>query len=207
MRFLGEDPVAPSLEQPLSLNPFVYGLNNPVMYVDYDGRENKEAAKFALENMANYKYGNTYGGKAIPVSYVKDNKITKLVCNQFVSLAYRGANETDFPWYSYSDTRGNWINFMQSWFKDNGKYLTGENMKTENLEIGDAIFTGKNGKIGHVAIISDIKSNGSFSVQGAHNKGTGVLQERGNNKYYKSISIFEKWFRQDLIGIGQQEKK
>ena len=25
------------------------------MYVDYDGRENKEAAKFALENMANYK--------------------------------------------------------------------------------------------------------------------------------------------------------
>ena len=39
MRFLGEDPVAPSLEQPLSLNPFVYGLNNPVKYVDYDGRD------------------------------------------------------------------------------------------------------------------------------------------------------------------------
>ena len=155
--------------------------------------------------MANYKYGNKYGGKAIPVSYVKDNKITKLVCNQFVSLAYQGAGE-EFPWYSYNKKNG-WVNSMQSWFKDNGQYLTKDNVKTENLEIGDVIFTSRNGKIGHVAIVSDIKPDGKFLVQGAHNSGTGVLKERGKDKYFKSITLFENWFGQNVIGIGQQKNK
>ena len=38
MRFVGRDPVAPDLEQPLSLNEYQYCLNNPLIHVDKEGK-------------------------------------------------------------------------------------------------------------------------------------------------------------------------
>ena len=62
MRFLGEDPVAPSLEQPLSLNPFVYGLNNPLRWVDPDGLLPVE------ETIMNSKSSSSYGQRKDPIT-------------------------------------------------------------------------------------------------------------------------------------------
>lgn len=48
-RFISCDPVGPQLENPQSLNPYTYCLNNPLKYVDPTGEYNKEAIKAGLQ--------------------------------------------------------------------------------------------------------------------------------------------------------------
>ena len=46
-RFIGHDMVAPDLNNPLTLNPFLYCLNNPGRWVDPDGKNFEEIFKLA----------------------------------------------------------------------------------------------------------------------------------------------------------------
>ena len=87
MRFVGRDPAKADLEQPLSLNEYQYCLNNPLRFVDPDGRLYTKAEEQAsLMNKTITKYGiYTPTSKGV-ISDYNAGKINQLVCNQYVGL-------------------------------------------------------------------------------------------------------------------------
>jgi RHS repeat-associated protein len=218
--FLGRDRVHLE-DNPMNyfgINPYLFANNNPVTNSDPDGNKNKKAVTYANDNLMGKKYGST-----TMLSFPTDARaVQEMVCNEFVSTAYVGSGAKDFPYYQYTaesgdkygsargSKYGDWQGSMQAWFKDHGNYYSGDQIGNVKLAQGDVLFMGKGNDISHVAMIHDVKKDGSFSVSGAHSKGTGVLQENGQDKYFTSQENFITWFTQggnddkEILGIGQK---
>ncbi|NDC83793.1 hypothetical protein EB093_09075 [bacterium] len=180
----------------------MFCLNNPVRFVDPDGRENKEAAEWARLNLS--------GSKTLPYDKgwieTRSNiggdfsKRTKLECKDLVYFAYSiGGKETDMLRNAFT---------MKQWFQNHGTYIPRDKLSAKNLEVGDVFFMGKENTLSHVAMVSDINADGDFSVQGAHKStGTDILRDRdGSIHYFKSIKELDNWLGKTTFGIGQQKK-
>ena len=156
MRFVGRDPVAPSLEQPLSLNPFVYGLNNPVKYVDYDG------LLPADQLMANTRITSITGQRFHPIA-------NKLIGHKGIDLVGDGAVHAAaagivnrLPRYQISSDGTGWGNYLELKHKiSNGEeYITryAHLKELPKFKAGDTVFEGQ--------IIGKMGATGG--VHGAH---------------------------------------
>ena len=208
-RFIGHDLVEPDLAHPLTLNPFLFCLNNPVRWVDLDGRLFTAAEKQAqLVNVQITKYGVYHQSSNGIVSDYQNGNVKHLVCNQYIALTYKLAGESSIPY------DGN-VNNLKNWFAsgDPAKrvYLSGSNVSMQNLEKGDALFMSWGGsKIPtHVEMIKDVfKVDGivkGFKLEGAKSTVSGVGERSRPFISLEDYSIY--MGNITIFGIGQMQDK
>ncbi|MBE0433845.1 RHS repeat-associated core domain-containing protein [candidate division WOR-3 bacterium] len=193
-RFITPDPImgtgSLNLREPISLNFY------PLRYIDPHGKEEKEARDFGRTNLLKIIYGNDY------------NTFTNVVCDRFVSYAYRGAGHSDFPMSGekYQGKWSNWFANMQNWFQQPGReFIALGDIGKYTPEEGDVIFFQQLSNDGkpipgkyHVIMISEAKSE-MVRIMGA--RGKGMASGETGLKSFTNITA-NNWYG-EFIGIGR----
>lgn len=171
-----------------------------------------KAADWAINNLSGSKtmqYDDGWIEATKP--YAEDfSKRHVLECKDFVYFSYKlGTNNATFPRNAKA---------MEAWFMKNGTYLTGTSLQTTSVQKGDVLFLNLNGKLAHLALVSDVRSDGTFSIQGAQGStGTDIIREKdfmknGVESPYYFSSINQYWINymgnnksdgRDFAGIGR----
>ena len=183
--FTSRDPL---FEKYFWMTPYAYCANNPVKYVDPDGRKNLPALLFAKNNMiGNVKsvpegditYGSWYGYN---YNFYKDipqyNRLTTTVpeyasCFEAVWHAYMNSGEEikSYLQTGFSDKNNSFLGRYNaiSWFKEGNNLPLNENglsrsFETDimNGEVGDIVFM-----TGHAAMLAsppEVLENGNAKL-------------------------------------------
>lgn len=167
-RFLTIDPKASKYP---NWSPYVYAFNNPLMFVDPDGKENKYALSWAQNNMANKNipfgiwYGSTQGGWRFQSNVVP----TQTVCYESCFMAYMNSS-TNIREYlkesGFSTKSGGFLGRAKgmNWFKSGGTERSYVADITKG-EVGDITFMGEMTPMGgHAVLLKSIVVNEDGSI-------------------------------------------
>jgi len=172
-RWLSPDPLAYKYA---SISPYVYCENNPIIYIDPDGRENKYALAWAKQNMANKgvksDYSNPwYGGSDNRWTFTNDEKPTRSVCYESCWTAYMnsGGNitpllkETGFSTPSGGFKGRSTETGGMNWFKAGDGSDRSFVTDIAKGELGDIAFMGESGNMqGHAVLLSGLPASSSY---------------------------------------------
>ena len=172
-RFLRVDPLAskyPSISGYAAMN------NNPIFFVDPDGRENLPALQWARKNMSNKgitsNYGNPwFGGSDNRWTYKSGSVPTRAVCYESCFMSYMNSGdpivshlkETGFSnkynAFKGRSTETGGINWFKSGDGTDRSFVT----DISKGELGDMVFMGEVGDMeGHAVLLNESPTLGSY---------------------------------------------
>ena len=176
-RWLSPDPLAAKYPQ---LSPYVYANNNPIFYVDPDGRENIPALIWAAKNMANAGIGNAgyldsyFAGSSNRWTYTIGAVPDKAVCYESCFMAYMNSGESVLPTLRTGFTNKNNAFFGRStttggmnWFKGGDDSDRSFVKDISKGELGDIVFMGEpKDMLGHAVLLAGDITLGSIEIDG-----------------------------------------
>ena len=172
-RWYSVDPLASKYP---SISGYAAFNNNPILYVDPDGRENIPALIWAAKNMANkgIPFGTWYGGNG-GWTFKKDKVPTETVCYESCWTSYMNgadANTMQTLKTGFSSKRGGFKGRSHdtggmNWFKEgDGKdrqFVT----DISKGELGDIVFMGEVGDMsGHAVLLASDITTGTTTIDG-----------------------------------------
>ena len=187
--------VDPLLDNYPSSSPYVYCANNPVKFVDPDGRENIPALNWARANMANkgIPYGSWFGTKQPGGWGYKQGTVpSQVVCYDACFIAYMNSTdrvvdylkETGFATKS-GGFRGRLNEFGGiSWFKNGNGTDRSFIPDISKGELGDIVFMGAElPNQGHAALLNGLPVPGSYTDDNGINVETMTLNVLSTGSY------------------------
>lgn len=175
-RWLSVDPLAAKYPQN---SPYVYCSNNPIIFVDPDGRENIPALIWAAKNMANKGISSNYGN---PYFAGNDNRWTyktgtvpdRTVCYESCFMAYMntGGDAVSTLQTGFTNKHNAFVgrstpNGGMNWFKNGDG--TDRQFVTDisKGEMGDIVFMGDVGDMeGHAVLLAGGITMGTTEIDG-----------------------------------------
>ncbi len=175
-RFLSVDPLVGKYP---GISPYVAFNNNPIFYVDPDGRENIPALIWALQNMVNEDIPSTYSN---PYFAGSDNRWVydigtvpdRAVCYESCFIAYMNSGKDVLPTLRTGFTNSNnafkgrstktgGMNWFKSGDGTNRQFVT----DISKGELGDIAFMGEVGDMeGHAVLLASEITKGTIEVDG-----------------------------------------
>jgi len=221
-RWLSPDPLAVKYPE---MSPYHFVKNDPIIYIDPDGRENKYALAWARESLANKgkPFDVWYGSKEGGWTFNPDKVPNYTVCYEACWTAYMQSggqiteylNQSGFSSKS-SGFKGRVLGI--EWFKAG----TGENRSfvsdISNGELGDIVFMGENrADLGHSVLLAELPEAGSYENEEGKIIETMTLEtlstasDSDSGNYGERTFTFEKqdgkWIEQgtgyEFKGFGQ----
>lgn len=175
-RWLSPDPLAAKYPQ---VSPYVYVSNNPIFYIDPDGRENIPALLWAAKNMANKgitsDYSNSWFGPTDNRwTYKVGDVPTRAVCYESCFMAYMNSGESVLPTLrtGFTNKYNAFIgrstpNGGMNWFK-NGDGTDRQFVSDMSKgELGDVVFMGDVRDMeGHAVLLAGGITMGTTEIDG-----------------------------------------
>jgi RHS repeat-associated protein len=174
--WLSTDPLQ---EKYPNISTYAYCSNNPVMFVDPDGRENISALLWAATNMANKgissSYSNPYfGGSDNRWKYTIGTVPDRTVCYESCFMAYLNSGDDVLPTLRTGFTNKNNSFFGRStpnggmnWFKAGDGTDRQFVSDITKGELGDVVFMGENGEMaGHAVLLASEIATGTTKING-----------------------------------------
>ncbi len=172
-RWMNLDPLS---EKYYTTTPYAYALNNPLFYVDPDGRENIPALIWAARKMANkgIPFSTWYGDKG-GWTFNKGKVPSETVCYESCWMAYmNGANDDTMKTLKTGfSTKGGGFKGRShdtggmNWFKEGDGSDRQFVKDISKGELGDIVFMGEVGDMaGHATLLASEITHGTTTVNG-----------------------------------------
>lgn len=170
-RWLSPDPLAVKYPE---MSPYHFVKNNPIIYIDPDGRENKYALAWARQNMSNQKkpfktwYGSDEGGWVYNPGKIPNYT----VCYEACWTAYMSSmgnitpylKETGFATKSGGFKGRSTPTGGMNWFKQGDGTDRSFVTDISKGELGDIAFMGEVGDMqGHAVLLAELPKMGSIT--------------------------------------------
>ena len=175
-RWMSMDPLAHKYP---NMSPYVFCSDNPIYYIDPDGRENIPALLWALKNMANKTIPSTYSdpyfaGSDSRWTYIIGTVPDRTVCYESCFMAYMNSGADVIPTLKTGFTNKNNAFKGRStetggmnWFKAGTGADRSFVTDIEKGELGDIVFMGEPSDMqGHAVLLASPVTIGNVEVDG-----------------------------------------
>jgi RHS repeat-associated protein len=201
--FIARDPL---FEKYFWMSPYAYCNNNPVIYIDPDGRENIPALNWARNKMSNkgIPFGIWFGG-ASGWGYKQGTVPTQTVCYESCFMAYMNSTEkvvshlkeTGFATQSGGFKGRSTSTGGMNWFKNGDGTDRSFVTDISKGELGDIVFMGNAGEMqGHAVLLNGLPTTGSYKDNNGNTIETMTLNTLStgtdNGDFGERVFTFEK---------------
>jgi RHS repeat-associated protein len=167
--FISRDPL---FEKKPFMSPYAYCENNPLKYIDPDGRENIPALNWARSNMSNkgIPFGVWFGG-ASSWSYKKGTVPFQTVCYESCFIAYMNSTDnviSHLKETGFATKNGGFLGRSRetagmNWFKNGDGTDRSFVTDISKGELGDIVFMGESRDMqGHAVLLNGLPVSGSY---------------------------------------------
>ena len=195
--------------------------NNPIFFVDPDGRENLPALQWARKNMSDKgitsNYSNPwFGGSDNRWTYKAGSVPTRAVCYESCFMSYMNSGDQIVPYLKESGFSNKYNAFKGrstesggiNWFKSGDGSDRSFVSDISNGELGDIVFMGEVGDMeGHAVLLNELPTLGSYEDKDGNNIETMTINALSTSSDSDQGSFGERTFTFDKQSDGSWKQQ